>query len=163
MKYIITLLLSFTLCNILLAQKTITFNGKNIEVEGTLVATHIFVSNGKDDGTKEIYSYRDADMNILTITELNTDKDNKLSSVFIYLVNLNKIDKNRCYVITKNNISYKQPEVYVAMLGLQTGFNINVKSMNWGASEWTRSNDPVAQIYFTNNADAEKYVEEMKK
>jgi hypothetical protein len=163
MKYIITTLLSFALCNTLFAQKTITLNGKNIDVEGTLVATHLFVSDGIADGSKEIYSYRDADLNVLTITEINKDKYRTLSSVFIYEVNLNKLNKDYCYITTKTNSMYKQPEVYAAMLALQVGFNVNVKSMNRGATEWARTTDPIAQIYFNSKTDAEKYVEDIKK
>ena len=163
-KKMLVAIVAIILCCNAFAQKQIKFNNQAITINGNLVATHQYIKDdGANDGIKEVYNYYDEDMKVLQVTELDTDKRNAISSIFIYSININFLNKPYCYVMERTNTSFKVPTIYAAKIALTDGKVINVKSMNWGYTEWTRTNDPIAQIYFNNKADAEKLIAEISK
>ncbi len=163
MKYITSLWLFMALIANAFAQKQIKFNNQSITIQGYLVATHQYINNGVNDGTNEIYTYYDEDMKVLIATELVTDKANSIRSIFMYNININFINKGSTYVMERSNSGFKEPTIYAAKIALTEGKVINVKSMNWGDTEWIKTNDPIAQIYFNTKADAEKLIAEISK
>ena len=164
MKKINIVILIMVLCCNAFAQKQIRFNNKAITINGDLVATHQYIKDdGTNNGTKEVYSYYDEDIKVLQVTELDTDKRNAISSIFIYTININLLNKAYTYVMERTNTGFKEPTIHVAKIALTDGKVINVKSMNWGDTEWTTTTDPIAQVYFNTKADAEKLVTEISK
>jgi outer membrane protein assembly factor BamB len=159
-----TMLMLFALtCFALFAQKTITFNGTEVEVSGDLITTLHKTHDGKPTGTKELYSHIDKLWKIYTCTEINYGVDGKIEAIYKYNVNLENIDKARCYATEINTGGYKEKEMFSAKIGMKAGASVAVQALIGSDTDWSYSLEPITQVFCTNRQEAEKIVAEILK
>ena len=161
MKKIIISFCLVLLCATGFAQKSITISGVPLTIEGNLITTLQLVIDGKPNGTKELYSNVDPDLNILEVTEIDMDKTGRVYSVNIYKTNLKFVNKSFSFVTEKTFNTYNPKDIYVVQIGMQADKNVIVKSYTTTDTKPSITTEVVAQIYFTKKHDAEKYLQEI--
>jgi hypothetical protein len=162
MKKITFTLLVLCICATSFAQKTVTFNGNEIEVKGDLITTLHKTYEGKGTGKKELYSHFDELWGLYSCLEINYDSKGNIEAIYSYNANLSNIDKDKCYATELNSNGYEEKQLFNAKIGMKPGNQIVVKSQIGLDKDWSFSKEPIAQIYFSSKALAENFIELLK-
>lgn len=126
-----------------MAQKTITFNKKTIEVPEIVWAEHFFADNNRRE---EIYVAID-DINILTQTIITYNSNNKIEAIYINTINLNQLDIGRTYIQPIDRSAYKTPLVYSVRIQPKQGYKVMQRYMLGYDTEWQKATEDVGQLY----------------
>ena len=158
MKKILMSFFLVLLCVTSFAQKSITISGVPLTIEGNLITTLQLVIDDKPNGTKELYSNIDPDLNILQISEIDMDKTGRVYSVNIYKINLQFVNKSFSFVTEKTFNAYNPNNIYVVQIGMQADKNVMVKSYTTTDTKPSITTERVGQIYFVKKDGADKYL-----